>query len=102
MHCHAYGKKNKILYSDKDTGQKKERRLQKRSFLLSLKLPQEAVKTITCDLASEFAGWREIKKALNCNMYFADSYCAWQKGTNENLNGLLKEFYPKKAETYRE
>ena len=37
----------------------------------------------------------EIEQALNCNMYFADPYCAWQKGTNENLNGLLREFYPK-------
>ena len=59
------------------------------------KLPKGAVKTITCDRGSEFAGWREIEKGLNCNMYFADPYCAWQKGTNENLNGLLREFYPK-------
>ena len=57
--------------------------------------PKEAVKSITCDRGSEFAGWREIEKALGCNMYFADPYCAWQKGTNENLNGLLREFYPK-------
>ena len=59
------------------------------------KLPREAVKTITCDRGSEFACWREIEKALSCDMYFADPYCAWQKGTNENLNGLLREFYPK-------
>ena len=38
---------------------------------------------------------REYRKALQCDMYFADPYCAWQKGTNENLNGLLREFYPK-------
>ncbi len=59
------------------------------------KLPKGAVKTITCDRGSEFANWREIESKLNCNMYFADPYCAWQKGTNENLNGLLREFYPK-------
>ena len=58
-------------------------------------LPKDAVKTITCDRGSEFANWREIESALNCQMYFADPYCAWQKGTNENLNGLLREFYPK-------
>ena len=51
--------------------------------------------TITCDRGTEFANWREIESALNCQMYFADPYCAWQKGTNENLNGLLREFYPK-------
>ena len=59
------------------------------------KFPKGAVKTITCDRGSEFACWREIEKSLNCDMYFADPYCAWQKGTNENLNGLLREFYPK-------
>ena len=59
------------------------------------KLPKGAVKTITCDRGSEFSEWREIENKLDCNMYFADPYCAWQKGTNENLNGLLREFYPK-------
>lgn len=59
------------------------------------KFPQEAVKTITCDRGSEFACWRQVESELHCDMYFADPYCAWQKGTNENLNGLLREFYPK-------
>ena len=58
-------------------------------------LPKGAVKTITCDRGSEFAGWKKIEEELHCSMYFADPYCAWQKGTNENLNGLLREFYPK-------
>ena len=58
-------------------------------------LPDAAVKTITCDRGAEFANWQTIEKELNCSIYFADPYCAWQKGTNENLNGLLREFYPK-------
>lgn len=57
--------------------------------------PKELVKTITCDRGSEFANWQTIEKELNCDVYFADPYCAWQKGTNENSNGLLREFYPK-------
>lgn len=57
--------------------------------------PPELVKTITCDRGTEFANWQTIEKQLHCNVYFADPYCAWQKGTNENSNGLLREFYPK-------
>ena len=57
--------------------------------------PPQLVKTITCDRGSEFANWASIEKRLNCDVYFADPYCAWQKGTNENSNGLLREFYPK-------
>ena len=58
-------------------------------------LPDAAVKTITCDRGSEFANWQMIENKLNCKVYFTDPYCAWQKGTNENLNGLLREFFPK-------
>lgn len=57
--------------------------------------PRELVKTITCDRGAEFANWQTIEKELGCEVYFADPYCAWQKGSNENSNGLLREFYPK-------
>ena len=38
--------------------------------------PPELVKTITCDRGTEFANWSEIEQALNCDVYFADPYCA--------------------------
>lgn len=57
--------------------------------------PSSLVKTITCDRGAEFANWQNIERQLSCDVYFADPYCAWQKGTNENSNGLLREFYPK-------
>ena len=46
-------------------------------------------------LAVIIVNWRNIEKRLGCEVYFTDPYCAWQKGTNENSNGLLREFYPK-------
>lgn len=55
----------------------------------------DLVKTITFDRGKEFSGYEEIARELKCNVYFCDPYCAWQKGTNENTNGLLREFYPK-------
>jgi IS30 family transposase len=57
--------------------------------------PPQLVKSITCDRGSEFANWASIEQRLYCDVFFADPYCAWQKGSNENSNGLLREFYPK-------
>ena len=57
--------------------------------------PPSLVKSITCDRGPEFANWENIEHRLHCDVFFADPYCAWQKGTNENCNGLLREFYPK-------
>jgi IS30 family transposase len=59
------------------------------------KMPNDLVKTITFDRGKEFAGYERIENELKCATYFCDPYCAWQKGTNENTNGLLREFYPK-------
>ena len=36
-----------------------------------------------------------MEERLHCEVYFTDPYCAWQKGAIENLNGLLREFYPR-------
>ena len=55
----------------------------------------------TCDRGSEFANWQTIEKALNCDVYFTDPYCAWQKDSNENSTGLLREFYPKRRNLSR-
>lgn len=57
--------------------------------------PSELVKTITTDNGAEFADWRRIESELGCEVYFCDAFCAWQKGSNENSNGLLREFFPK-------
>ena len=57
--------------------------------------PFQLVKIITCDRGTEFANWLQIEEQLHCEVYFAGPYCAWQKGAIENLNGLLREFYPK-------
>ena len=54
------------------------------------------IKTFTVDRGKEFAGYNEIEKRLNIDVYFADPYASWQRGTNENTNGLLREFYPKR------
>ena len=57
--------------------------------------PPELVKTITTDNGAEFADWERIEAELGCQVYFCDTFCAWQKGSNENSNGLLREFFPK-------
>ena len=48
----------------------------------------------TSDRGKEFACFREIE-AMGIPFYFAEAYSSWQRGANENSNGLLREFYPK-------
>lgn len=59
-------------------------------------IPTNLIKTFTVDRGKEFAGYVDIENTLNIYVYFADAYASWQRGTNENTNGLLREFYPKK------
>ncbi len=59
------------------------------------KLPSEKVKTITFDNGKEFAGFKQLERGLKIRSYFAWPYHSWERGTNENTNGLLRQFFPK-------
>ena len=53
------------------------------------------VLTITVDNGREFAGHQEIAQQLEANVYFAHPYSSWERGTNENTNGLIRQYFPK-------
>jgi IS30 family transposase len=59
-------------------------------------LPKTIIKSLTVDRGKEFAKYEDIEKYLETDVYFADPYSSWQRGTNENTNGLLREYFPKK------
>ncbi|MCH7733006.1 MAG: IS30 family transposase [Candidatus Marinimicrobia bacterium] len=53
------------------------------------------VHTITSDNGKEFANHETVAKELKCDFYFAHAYSAWERGTNENTNGLIRQYFPK-------
>ena len=59
-------------------------------------LPSEKIKTMTFDNGKEFAGFKQLEQGLKMRSYFAQPYHSWERGTNENTNGLLRQFFPKK------
>lgn len=60
-----------------------------------LKPYRKNVHTITSDNGKEFAGHEEIAKKLQADFYFAHPYSSWERGTNENTNGLIRQYFPK-------
>jgi len=61
-------------------------------------IPDALIRTITFDNGKEFADFKSIEQDLNTDAFFADPYAAWQRGTNENTNGLLRQYVPKKSD----
>jgi IS30 family transposase len=54
--------------------------------------------TLTSDHGKEFAHHEQIAEALKLKFYFAHPYAAWERGTNENTNGLLRQYFPKQQD----
>jgi IS30 family transposase len=58
-------------------------------------LPVSLRRTMTLDNGKEFAEHHRLTDKLGTDVYFADPYASWQRGLNENTNGLLRQFFPK-------
>lgn len=58
-------------------------------------------KTITVDNGPEFHGYEEIERATGVTIYFATPYASWERGTNENTNGLIRQYIPKRTSMKR-
>ena len=65
---------------------------------INLQLKGHVVHTLTLDNGKEFAGHERIALKSGCDVYFADPYSSCQRGTNENTNGLLRQYFPKRSD----
>lgn len=61
-------------------------------------IPPEFRKTLTRDRGSENLGYQELEEVLGILCYYAHAYHSWERGSNENTNGLIRRFFPKKTD----
>ena len=59
------------------------------------KLPRELYKSLTWDRGTEMKAHQKFTVATDIKVYFCDPRCPWQRGSNENTNGLLRQYFPK-------
>ena len=70
-----------------------------REAIVELLAPyQDQTHTITFDNGKEFAEHERVAEALEADTYFAHPYASWERGTNENTNGLLRQYFPKDSD----
>lgn len=60
--------------------------------------PKSLLRSFTVDNGNEFFDYQNVEKRLGTRVYFADPYSSWQRGLNENTNGLLRQYFPKKCD----
>jgi len=76
----------------------KKSKLVAKEIVKALKPYKKYLHTITSDNGMEFADHKYVSKKLGIEFYFAEPYSSWQRGANENLNGLIRQYFPKKSD----
>lgn len=66
-----------------------------RKALRSIRRSMPGIKSITTDNGSEFLEYELLRAAVKCPIYYCHSYAAWEKGTNENHNRMIRRWFPK-------
>ena len=61
-------------------------------------LPEHLRRSLTWDRGTELARYDKIQLELNMPVYFCDPHSPWQRGTNENTNGLLRQYLPRRLD----
>jgi len=64
-------------------------------------LPSKAKQTMTFDNGPENSNWQELERKTKVKTYFCHAYHSWERGTNENTNGLIRDYFPKKTDFTR-
>jgi IS30 family transposase len=59
------------------------------------RIPKKKRMTLTLDNGVEFSAWEHVEEKTGMTIYFAYPYHAWERGSNENTNGLLRQYFPK-------
>jgi transposase, IS30 family len=68
---------------------------------LAQRLPSQLFRTLTWDCGTEMSQHRSFTVASDCRVFFADPHSPWQRGSNENTNGLLRQYFPKSRTDFR-
>jgi len=89
-------RKSGYLLADKIISWKSEHILERTASRFN-RIPKGKRRTCTYDNGCEFAQYELIERCTEMTVYFAFPYHSWERGTNENTNGLLRQFFPKKA-----
>jgi len=61
-------------------------------------LPKDLKLTVTLDNGSENSDWESIENIIGIKCYYAHAYHSWERGSNENTNGLIRDYFPKKTD----